>query len=205
MLAVARSCNLRTAAPARAHAADDAVDGSPRCRRATPESPASASAGGLRHGTSAVGSAPSPHCLDVKIEAPLIAVDLHEHVANAKRRASSCAATTSTPSGAAGRCPFVSHHRRPNGDIVEGLGTTEVRRPPANERRSGVRGGTASEHSFSPAVASGRVSLLSTRARFPGVRGAAGLQRRPGRVRDVTVARGRTAFHFDCVRWDACV
>ena len=49
------SCSVRTAAPAAAHAADDAVDGSPRWPRAVPERAASASTGGLRQSTSGVG------------------------------------------------------------------------------------------------------------------------------------------------------
>lgn len=42
------SCNIRTAAPAAAHAAGEVVDGSPRRPRATPGRAASASTGGLR-------------------------------------------------------------------------------------------------------------------------------------------------------------
>ena len=49
------SCNIRAAAPAAAHAADDAVDGSPRRPSAAPGRAASASTGGFRHRTSGVG------------------------------------------------------------------------------------------------------------------------------------------------------
>jgi hypothetical protein len=49
------SCSIRAAAPAAAHAADDAVDGSPRRPSAVPGRAASASTGGFRHRTSGVG------------------------------------------------------------------------------------------------------------------------------------------------------
>ena len=49
------SCSIRAAAPAAAHAADDAVDGSPRRPSAVPGSAASASTGGFRHRTFGVG------------------------------------------------------------------------------------------------------------------------------------------------------
>ncbi|MFK4035756.1 hypothetical protein ACI2LC_08160 [Nonomuraea wenchangensis] len=50
------SCRVRAAAPAAAHAAGDAGDGSPRRPSAVPRSAASASTGGLRHRTSGVGT-----------------------------------------------------------------------------------------------------------------------------------------------------
>jgi hypothetical protein len=49
------SCSIRAAAPAAAHATDDAGDGSPRQPNATPGRAASASTGGLRHRTCGVG------------------------------------------------------------------------------------------------------------------------------------------------------
>src|SRR6185437_9563325 len=48
------SCNVRTTTPAAAHAAGDAVDGSPRRPSAVPGRAASASTGGLRHRISGV-------------------------------------------------------------------------------------------------------------------------------------------------------
>ena len=50
------SCNFRMAAPAVAHAADDAVDGSPRRPSGVPGTAAIASTGDLRHRTSGVGT-----------------------------------------------------------------------------------------------------------------------------------------------------
>ena len=48
-------CSMRAAAPATAHPADDAVDGSPRRPSAVPGGAASASTGGFRHRTCGVG------------------------------------------------------------------------------------------------------------------------------------------------------
>jgi hypothetical protein len=61
-------CSIRAAAPAAAHAADDAVDGSPRRPSAVPD---------RRH----------RHRLDLDVGAGLVSVDLQEHVADAQGRA----------------------------------------------------------------------------------------------------------------------
>ena len=81
------SCSIRTAAPAAAHAAGDAVDGSPRRPSAVPGRAASASTGGFRHRTSGVGIGADSHRLDLDVGARLISVDLQEHVADAQGRA----------------------------------------------------------------------------------------------------------------------
>ena len=54
---------------------------------AFPRTAASASAGGFRHRTSGVGTGAHRHRLELDVGAPLISVDLQEHVADAQRHA----------------------------------------------------------------------------------------------------------------------
>ena len=87
MMAVVRRGILRAAAPAAAHAAGDAVDGSPRRPSAVPRSAASASTGGFRQRISGVGTGARRHRLDLDVGARLVTVDLQEHVADPHGRA----------------------------------------------------------------------------------------------------------------------
>ena len=81
------SCNIRTAAPAAAHASDDAGDGSPRWPRAVPGRAASASTGGLPPPDLRGRDRRHRHRLDLDVGAGLISVDLQEQVADPQRRA----------------------------------------------------------------------------------------------------------------------
>jgi hypothetical protein len=81
------SCSIRAAAPAAAHAAGGAVDGSPRRPSDVPGRAASASTGGFRHKTLRSRDRRHGHRLDLDVGARLISVDLQEHVADAQGRA----------------------------------------------------------------------------------------------------------------------
>ena len=118
------SCNVRTAAPAAAHAADDAVDGSPRWPSAAPGRAASASAGGLRHRSAGSGDRSQAHRLDLDIEASLISVDLHEHIADAQGRPFVMGDDDFHLLSRGEPDPVhVRHHRSRTGDVVEGFGS----------------------------------------------------------------------------------
>ena len=81
------SCSARTAAPAAAHAAEDAVDGSPRWPSAVPGSSGEREHGRLPPQDLRGRDRRHRHRLDLDVGAGLIGVDLQEHVADAQGRA----------------------------------------------------------------------------------------------------------------------
>jgi hypothetical protein len=81
------SCSIRTAAPAAAHAADDAIDGSPRRPSAVPGRGAEGEHGRLPPQDLRSRDRRHRHRLDLDVDTRLINVDLQEHVADAQRRA----------------------------------------------------------------------------------------------------------------------
>ena len=81
------SCSLRAAAPAAAHAADDAVDGSPRRPSAIPGEGGEREHGRLPPQDLRGRDRRHRHRLDLDVDARLIGVDLQEYVTDTERRA----------------------------------------------------------------------------------------------------------------------
>jgi hypothetical protein len=81
------SCHFRMAAPAAAHAAGEAVDGSPRRPSAVPGAAAIASTGGFVPQDLRGRDRRQGHRLDLDVDARLIGVHLQEHIADGQGRA----------------------------------------------------------------------------------------------------------------------